>query len=235
MSPVRLYHIFPHYLINYTIFGKRLLNIKYVLRSSLQILSAAVLILRRPSAAWSHMFIGLHVRYPLFLRYFNATGIFSADFRKILKYQISWISVGWDISRVVPRWRTDRQRWRSWTRPLKYCNNENLIGNTGRQMAQNFSDHTRIRTAGVRVTERPLQFDKRYWNRIVILAVIFVSSCRHLSYAIEGGTWRHEEVWRGWCTYSSVKRQFAFTLDSVASLDFATDTGRRWILVVTSW
>jgi len=33
----RLYHIFPHYLINDTIFGNKLLNIKYVFRFYLQL------------------------------------------------------------------------------------------------------------------------------------------------------------------------------------------------------
>ena len=46
--PARLYNIFPHYLINSTFFGeKKLLNLKCVFRFSLQLLSEALLILRR--------------------------------------------------------------------------------------------------------------------------------------------------------------------------------------------
>ena len=35
------------------------------------------------------MYIGRHVKYPLLLSDFNETLIFSADFRKIFKYQFS--------------------------------------------------------------------------------------------------------------------------------------------------
>jgi hypothetical protein len=45
--PVRLYRIFPHYLINGTIFGKKLLNIKCLYWFSLQLSSEIFVILRR--------------------------------------------------------------------------------------------------------------------------------------------------------------------------------------------
>ena len=44
------------------------------------------------------MYIGLHVKYPLFLSDFNDIWIFSTDIWKILKYQISWISAQWVLS-----------------------------------------------------------------------------------------------------------------------------------------
>jgi len=57
---------------------------------------------------WSKTYVGF-VRYPLVLSNFNESLTFLTDFRKILKYQISYISV--QCSRVVPRGHT----WRSFS------------------------------------------------------------------------------------------------------------------------
>ena len=93
---------FPHYLINGTIFEKKKpsLNITCVC-----ILSEASLILRRAERDMIKNVFWSSCTVPLFLSDFNETWIFSTDFRKILKYQISWLSVQWETSCSV---RTDR-------------------------------------------------------------------------------------------------------------------------------
>ena len=53
------------------------------------------------------MYIGLRVKYPLCLSDFNETWIFSAEFLKILKYQISWKSGQWGAELFHAARRTD--------------------------------------------------------------------------------------------------------------------------------
>jgi hypothetical protein len=109
---VLLCHVFPPYLIKGAIFWKKkLLKIKYMFCISLQILSETFLIIRKNERDMITIYdIGLHVKLPLFLSDFNETWIFSANFRKIIKYQISDTSVQWQAScSMRPDWRTDRQ------------------------------------------------------------------------------------------------------------------------------
>ena len=105
--PLWLHHIFRNYLINGTIFGKKLLNITFVSWSSLQRLRKTFLILRRTCRDIVINVKRLHVRYQLFSSCFKETLIFSTGFRKKLKYQILWKSVQWE-----PSWsmRTDMTR-----------------------------------------------------------------------------------------------------------------------------
>jgi len=56
------------------------------------------------------MYISLHVKYPLLLLDFKENWMFSTDFRKILRYQISWKSVQWKPSCSM---RTDGRTWQS--------------------------------------------------------------------------------------------------------------------------
>jgi hypothetical protein len=101
--PAPLYNIFPHYL---NIFGKKKsLNTKSGFWFSLQVLSETFFILRREERDMTKMYIGLRVIYPLFSSPFNENWILSTDFRKILRYHISWNSVQWEPSFSV---RTDR-------------------------------------------------------------------------------------------------------------------------------
>jgi len=90
--PVWLYHVFPHYPIKDTIFGGwgrgELLKVKCVFFILSTNLSETFNILRKIRRDVIKMYVGLHVRYPLILSDFNATYIFSTDFRKTVKYEI---------------------------------------------------------------------------------------------------------------------------------------------------
>ena len=84
---------FPYYLINGTIVEGALLNIKHVFWFSLQLLSETLHILRRIGRDTIINVYSYSCSVPLILSDFRQTWIFLTNFRKILKYQMSWKSV----------------------------------------------------------------------------------------------------------------------------------------------
>jgi hypothetical protein len=97
-----LHRIFRHYLINGTIFGKKLLNIKCVMIFSttfFQNISNSKKNLARYCRKCEN---GLHVKYPLFLSDFNETWILSTYFLKKKSLNIKLYKNLPSGSRVVP-------------------------------------------------------------------------------------------------------------------------------------
>ena len=89
LRSVRLYTIFSTFSHKQPQFLKNILNTKCVFLFSLEFLSDSFLLLRRTEL---DIITNVHqssCTVPLFLSGFNVTWIFSTDFRRILKYQIS--------------------------------------------------------------------------------------------------------------------------------------------------
>ena len=86
---------------------EKLLNIKCVFWFSLHPCLKYLPFEENLKEIWWKTYIGLHVKYPLFLSDFTGNWIFSTDFRKILEYQISLRF--FNGSRVAPcRWADGR-------------------------------------------------------------------------------------------------------------------------------
>jgi len=78
---------------------KKILNVRCVFWFPVRGLSETFPLLRRDVRdVIKKMYIGLHLKYPLFMSACNETGIFPTDFQKILKCQISWKSIKWEPS-----------------------------------------------------------------------------------------------------------------------------------------
>jgi hypothetical protein len=103
------------------------------------------------SVVFSQMCIRIHVKNQSFLLDSNKTGIFSIDFRKILKYNISGQSVRWQprCSVRTDGWRTDR---RADTTKLRVTfrnfvnGSKSWVWNTIHEKYNSFTDHTNARS-----------------------------------------------------------------------------------------
>jgi hypothetical protein len=109
-KPVWLYHVFPHYLINVTIFEKKLLSTKCVFLCSLQLLCEMFFILRRTERDVIRNVYLYPCKVPVILSVFNKIWTLLIDFRKIPTYKISWKFLQWEPScSMRTEQRTDRR------------------------------------------------------------------------------------------------------------------------------
>jgi hypothetical protein len=114
--PAPLYHTCPQYRINGMILGEKSYWIKHVGFDFLYSFVWNILILRGTERDVTITVHRAACKVSLFLPDFYGTWMFSIDFRKkILKYQISWISVHWEaVCLFVCSVYTDRHTWRSY-------------------------------------------------------------------------------------------------------------------------
>jgi hypothetical protein len=98
MWPVRLLPYFSTLFHKRHYFWEKLLSINVCFDFVYRFCSEIFLFLRRIQRDIIIIYIRPYVKYPLFLSGINETCTFSTDFRKILRYQISWKSVQWEPS-----------------------------------------------------------------------------------------------------------------------------------------
>jgi len=113
---VWLYNISPLYFTKARFLKKKKmsLNMKCVFWSLVQICLKIFLFQEYLSDVWSKIYVGLHVKYPIFLSDIKEIWIFSIDIGKILNHKISWKSFRWELSRSMRMdGRTDGQMERT--------------------------------------------------------------------------------------------------------------------------